>query len=183
MFWSELHERRSMSCSFVQIYSWLDQSASVRECFHTRWCQSRSSYESESSCSWRRESRRWLKTRCYCQQTRSWIVTWISRSACMNRRNEDIAQHSDWLVRFDRRSESDRRWTIKEKCSVICKETFKEWRWTENLDWIQWSLIDREFNIFIEATFQLSFRLWYLHHQWCKRYNVFLLTICRWQSE
>ncbi len=61
--------------------------------------------------------------------------------------------------------------------------TFKEWRWTENFDWIQWSLINHKFDILIKATFQLSFWLWYLHHQWCKKYNVFLSTICKWQSE
>ncbi len=183
MFWSELCKRRSMSYSCDWIYLWLEWFADVRECFHTQWCQSQSSYKSESSYSWRRKSRRWLKIRCYCWQTQSWIVTWISRSAYMNRRNKDIARHSDWLVRFDHRFKDDRWWTIEEKCSVICKETFKEWRWTENLDWIQWSLINHEFNILIEATFQLSFQLWYLHHQWCKKYNAFLSTICRWQSK
>ncbi len=55
----------------------------------------------------------------------------------MNRKNKDIAQHFDWLIHFDHWSESDKWWTIKEKCSVICKETFKEWRWTENLNRIQ----------------------------------------------
>jgi len=172
-----------MSYSCDQIYLQLKQSADVRKCFHTWWCQNQSSYKSESSYSWRRRSRRWLKTRCYYQQTQSWIVTWISHSICINRKNENITQHSDWLICFDRWSESDRWWTIEEKCSVICKETFKEWRWIENLDWIQWSLIDHEFNILIEATFQLSFQLWYLHHQWCKKYNVFLSIICKWQSE
>ena len=39
---------------------------------------------------------------------------------------------------------------------------------------ILWSLINHEFNILIKSAFQLSFQLWYLHHQWYKRYNIFL---------
>ena len=107
----------------------------------------------------------------------------LNQSFCMYEQKKQRYRSTFWLTRSLWLLIWEWWWTIEEKCSVICKETFKEWRWTENLDWIQWSLINHEFNILIEATFQLFFRLWYLHHQWCKRYNAFLSTICRWQSK
>ncbi len=39
------------------------------------------------------------------------------------------------------------------------RETFKEWRWTANLDWIQWSWVNYKFDILIELTAQLFFLL------------------------